>query len=575
MTEALTNHLWQSTVFGAMAWLLTLVLRKNHARARYWVWLAASVKFLIPFALLVEIGSHFGFRKTYFPAAAPLAVERFGPVFTPVLSASITSAKPHPISWLPILLGALWACGCAAVLLAWCVRWRRTARIIRTAEPLTEGREVETLRRLQSPIEIVSSNARFEPGVFGIRRPILLWPAGISERLADAQIEAILAHELSHVRRRDNLAAALHMLVEAVFWFHPLVWWIGARLMAERENACDQDVLRLESEPEVYAEGILKVCEYCLEAPLLCVSGVSGADLKKRIQGIMTHTLAHDLGWSRRLLLAVAGIAAIAAPIGIGLMNAPATEAQSVAANAPTAYTVASIKPNKSSDDRFMLRPMPGGGLTATAVTLKMLMGFAYGVFAYQISGGPAWIGTERWDIEAKSDAVQGQLPPAQSGALLRALIEDRFQLKVRRESKEMPVYELVVTKNGPKLKPNPDDPTKSQPSAMLGRGSGTFTNSSMAVLAARLSQQLGRPVIDRTDLKGGYDFTLEWTPASGEGGAELLGLPPRAEPPATGDSNGPSLFTALQDQLGLKLEPQKGPVDMIIIDHVARASEN
>jgi bla regulator protein blaR1 len=242
---------------------------------------------------------------------------------------------------------------------------------------------------------------------------------------------------------------------------------------------------------------------------------------------------------------------------------------------APTAYTVASIKPNKSSDDRFMLRPMPAGGLIATGVTLKMLMGFAYGVFAYQISGGPAWIGTERWDIEAKTDAVQERLPTPQSGALLRALIEDRFQLKIRRESKEMPVYALVVTKNGPKLKLNPDDPTKAKPSAMLGRGSGTFTNSSMAALAARLSEQLGRPVLDRTDLKGGYDFTLEWTPAPSEGGAELLGLPPRAEPPAAGDSNGPSIFTALQDQLGLKLEPQKGPVDMIIIDHVERPSEN
>lgn len=138
-----------------------------------------------------------------------------------------------------------------------------------------------------------------------------------------------------------------------------------------------------------------------------------------------------------------------------------------------------------------------------------------------------------------------------------------------------MPVYALVVTKSGPKLKLNPEDPTKAKPSAMLGRGSGTFTNSSMAVLAARLSEQLGRPVLDRTDLKGGYDFTLEWTPASGEGGAELLGLPQRAEPPAAGESNGPSIFTALQDQLGLKLEQQKGPVDMIIIDHVEKASEN
>jgi uncharacterized protein (TIGR03435 family) len=242
---------------------------------------------------------------------------------------------------------------------------------------------------------------------------------------------------------------------------------------------------------------------------------------------------------------------------------------------APTAYTVASIKPNKSSDDRFMLRPLPGGGLTATGVTLKMLIGFAYGVFAYQISGGPTWIGTERWDIQAKTDGVEGRLPPAQSGALLRALIEDRFQLKARRESKEMPVYALVVAKNGPKPKLHPSDPANAKPSAMLGGGSGIFTDSSMAGFAARLSEQLGRPVIDRTDLKGGYDFTLQWTPAPGEGSAESIGLPPRAEPPAPGDSNGPSIFTALQDQLGLKLESTKGPAEILIIDNVERPSEN
>ena len=322
MIEGITNHLWQSTLFGAMAGLLTLVLRTNHARARYWVWLAASLKFLVPFALLVTLGSHFGWRKAYLQAAPPIAIERFGPVFMPVISADITAVKPHPVSWIPVLLWSLWFFGCAAVLLAWYARWHRIAGIVRSAMQLSEGREVQTLRRLQAPIKIVSSNAHLEPGVFGILRPVLFWPAGISEGLTDAQLEAILAHELSHVRRRDNLAAAVHMLVEAVFWFHPLVWWIGVRLVEERETACDHEVLRLRNEPEVYAEGILKVCEYCLEAPLLCVSGVSGADLKKRIQGIMAHRVAHDLGRARKLLLAVAGITAIALPIGIGLTAA-------------------------------------------------------------------------------------------------------------------------------------------------------------------------------------------------------------------------------------------------------------
>ena len=146
-----------------------------------------------------------------------------------------------------------------------------------------------------------------------------------------------------------------------------------------------------------------------------------------------------------------------------------------------------------------------------------------------------------------------------------------------------MPVYALVVAKNGPKQKLHPAGSRELKPSEQLGGGSAVFTDGSMAGFAARLSMQLGRPVIDRTDLKGGYNFTLEWTPASGEGSAEAIGLPPQAEPQPPGESNGPSIFTALQDRLGLKLEPQKGPVDILIIDHpprmravgVERPSEN
>ena len=220
-----------------------------------------------------------------------------------------------------------------------------------------------------------------------------------------------------------------------------------------------------------------------------------------------------------------------------------------------------------------MLRTMPGGGLTATGVTLKMLIGFAYGVFAYQLSGGPAWIGTERWDIEARTDGVQGRLPRAQSDALLRALIEDRFQLKARRETKEMLFYALAAAKNLWILKAHSGSSEPSE--ARFGRGSATFSDFSMGRLAAYLAMQLGRPVIDRTGIHGSYDFSLEWTPAPGEGGPEAIGLPARAEISPPADSNGPSIFTALEEQLWLKLEPQKGPVDIIVIDHVERPSEN
>ena len=432
--------------------------------------------------------------------------------------------------------------------------------------------------------------------MFGILRPVLFWPAGISERLADAQLEAILAHELGHVRRRDNLTAALHMLVEAVFWFHPLVWWIGARLVAERETACDQDVLRLEREPEVYAEGILKVCEYCLAAPLLCVSGVSGADLKKRIQGIMAHGVAHDLGPARRLLLAAAGMAAIAAPIGIGLMNAPAGQAQSQTAPASRPqFEVASIKPAAPDQRGQFIRPSPGGRLNINNMPLKELIVLAWRIQPFQISGEPAWIESARYDISAKSEGnpKQDEIP-----LMLQSLLADRFQLKIHHETKELPVYALVVAgkdgKFGPRLNESkegsctPYDPSKPPPSPepgkpptlgchgiMMGPGGLTVGSAPMSEVMPVLSRVLGRTVVDRTGLKGNFDIRLEWTPDLGQFPPPPAGVPPGAPPIPQGDPNGPSIFTAIQEQLGLKLESQKGPVDILVIDHVERPSEN
>ena len=144
------------------------------------------------------------------------------------------------------------------------------------------------------------SRASLEPGIFGIARPVLIWPEGISARLDDAHVEAILAHEVGHVRRRDNLFAAIHMLVEAIFWFHPLVWFVGTRLVEEREVACDEEVLESGSAREVYAESILKICEFCVSSPLACVSGVTGADLKKRIVRIMSEGAVRKLDGSRK-----------------------------------------------------------------------------------------------------------------------------------------------------------------------------------------------------------------------------------------------------------------------------------
>ena len=161
-----------------------------------------------------------------------------------------------------------------------------------------------------------------------------MWPEGISRHLDDAQLDAILTHEIQHVHRHDNLAAGIHMVVEAIFWFHPLLWWLGARLVEERERACDEDVLELGSERQVYAEGILKVCEFCLASPLACMSGVAGGNLKKRMVYIMTERMFHKLNFGRKLLLSAVGLVAVAGPITFGLVTATPTRAQSAAGSA-------------------------------------------------------------------------------------------------------------------------------------------------------------------------------------------------------------------------------------------------
>src|SRR5256885_4156597 len=310
------NPLGQSMLFAITVGLLTLILRKNQARARYWLWLAASVKFLIPFSVLVGMGSHlpWSYGSARAQAGVYAAIDEVSRPFTqPTISviARVTpsTASPNLIRVLPALLAATWLGGFLVVLLVWYVRWRQISAAVRQALPLREGREVVALRRLErvgempQRIEVRLSRAALEPGIFGISSPVLLWPEGISGRLEDAHLEAILAHELWHVRRRDNLAAALHMVVEAIFWFHPLVWWLEARLMEERERACDEEVLELGSDRQVYAESILKICEFCVGSPLACVSGVTGADLKKRIARIMTGSFARKLDVSRKLLL--------------------------------------------------------------------------------------------------------------------------------------------------------------------------------------------------------------------------------------------------------------------------------
>ena len=221
-----------------------------------------------------------------------------------------------------------------------------------------------------------------------------------------------------------------------------------------------------------------------------------------------------------------------------------------------------------------MLRIEPGGRFEATGVPLKLLITEAYDVRDFQVSGGPPWIATDRWDLVAKADGVPDRIPMGQFKPMLAALIEDRFQIKTHRETKELPIYALVIDKKGSKLQANAGEPG---PQLRMGRGQLIGKKIPMAMVAQQLSQQLGRTVVDKTGLTGDFDFTLNWIPDPGQGGG-FFGPPPgpggsEGSPP--GDPNGPSIFTAVQEQLGLKLESEKGPVEILVLDKVERPTEN
>jgi len=220
-------------------------------------------------------------------------------------------------------------------------------------------------------------------------------------------------------------------------------------------------------------------------------------------------------------------------------------------------FEVASVKPS-GPNDQLMYRLQPGGRYIATGLTLKVLIANAYGVPEFRISGGPGWRDSDKYNIEAK---VGIPLPPwpdsnKQLSLMFQSLLEDRFKLALHRDTGEETVYELVVAKGGAKL-----TTAKADESPGFDMGPGRIR--SMAVpleyLATNLAYVLGRTVIDKTGLAGKHSYTVTYTPDDA--------------PPA--DANSPSIFTALQEQLGLKLESAKGPVELLVIDHAEKPDAN
>ncbi|HXE65295.1 MAG TPA: M56 family metallopeptidase [Bryobacteraceae bacterium] len=557
----IANHLWQSSGFALAGGLLAFVLRRNSPRVRYWIWLSASLKFLVPFALLVSVGS-------LIPRAAPHTVSVPFPLFpntviqiaAPLSAASdVTRAGPTELYWLPVALGVIWALGFLAITL---VRWRgwlRVRALLRAGTPI----------ELQIPVRALITPGAEEPGVVGFLRPVLVLPAQLLERLNARQLGAILAHELCHVRRRDNFFAAVHMVVEAIFWFNPLVWWIGSRMVEERELACDEEVLRTGCEPADYVEGILQVCRFYTESPLPCVSGVTGADVKKRLSAILAGTIALELSGAKKLTLATISVAVLTTPVLVGVLTAPVVRAQN--ATATVKFEVASIKLYKDDGvgDRGLhnsYRPQSVGFRCSLAFAIGDAYNFPVGriVGPGSLTKEALWGALQQiYDIEARAEEPVSK---AQLRLMMQSLLADRFKLTMHREARTSPVYKLTVAKDGPRM----EESKRNGDFNMSASNNGfVFTNAEMIRLSGFLTGRVDRTVVDQTDLKGLYNFNLKMPDDLREGAAGVKSDGISAESPSAGAFAGPL------KSLGLQLVAGTAPVDYLVVDHVESPSGN
>jgi uncharacterized protein (TIGR03435 family) len=456
------------------------------------------------------------------------------------------------------------------------------------------GNRIASRLGLASVIHIVELPHIDVPLVVGCLRPIVVLPIAALSSLHAAQVEAILAHELAHIRRHDYLVNLMQTLAETLLFYHPAVWWLSARIRDEREHCCDDVAVAVCGDPVGYATALAEL-EAWRSGAFGLAAAATGGSLLQRVQRILRVDVSDDSrtsSWTLGLII-FAGVSGLTFNV----------VAQTPVSSEPTLkFEVASVRENTSGDNKMSSQILPGGRYTAINIPPRLLIINSYRLQPQQLVGAPDWISAERFDIVAK--AAEEFVPPASSGGplqwqlMIRALLEERFKLKVHREPKEVDIYTLVVARAdgqlGPELKPSttdckalraarekagaPPEPPKPgerpQCGARVGFGELVAGGQPLLELVSLLAGTVGRSVVDRTGLTGNYDMHLKWTP-------DQLPLRPAGMPAdqplrVNGleiDPHGPSIFTALQEQLGLKLESTRGTIDALVIDHIERPS--
>jgi uncharacterized protein (TIGR03435 family) len=452
-------------------------------------------------------------------------------------------------------------------------------------------------------VEVRLHDAVPGPVTCGLIRPVVLLPVDARAWSRDDLCRALI-HELEHVRRADWVGQCAARVACAIYWFHPLVWMAWRELALEAERACDDAVVR-RADAGDYAGQLVGLARRLSEASHPPLPAMARArDLPTRVRAVLDHAQERGRAGAARLAVTVAvvmlTVAAIAPLRAVAQPQSAALVADDADPASLPSFEVASIRRNTSGEEERFFQRQPGGRFNVRNMPLRALITFAYDLQGFQLQGGPDWITADRFDIVAKAE---GDPEPVSLGSpggdplrlMLRSLLAERFNLVMHEETRELPIFELVVARRdgtlGPQLRPASVDCNEeaaarraaeragAPPRAGVApNGPGTcgltmnpvriaFGGMPLSALTGGLAGMVGRVVVDRTGLTGNWEFELKFAP-------DPARLPPGIDLPPIDDTL-PSLFTALEEQLGLKLEPSRGPVEVMVIDSVEQPEEN
>jgi len=611
LVDFLAASLVRPLSLAAVAWLALRLGRIRHPASQHAVWTAVLIG-LLTLPIVSVIAPHWSIpvlpEKQPPAIAAPFAPPvDYEPIAAeaPLVPASMPVAPQFPFR--SFLIVCCYVAGLLMMLayrsIGWVLLRRIVSRSTQSRAPwLRESADVST------------------PFAVGIMLPCVILPKGW--RAWDpGKRRAVLAHEFAHLRRRDALILALARFGKCLFWFHPLAWYLSRKLSNLAELACDAEALEKVSDPGQYSRILLEfaaaVNDSGSRVALPGLAMAASSNISRRIDHVFDlcnrapRRLARPaivLALIGAPLVCAAATFSIGSRIALPILSAPqapvppdaqlTAPTQTGAASAPNAlspkpkFEVASIRRGCDTPDN--LQSSSPGRLTLNCMRVKYLIQRAYdygdsndGGFPQlhmwtPIEGGPSWIDSAQNEFQITATAANGASTALMNGPMLQSLLEDRFKLKIHRETRQVPVFALVLGKGGPKFQASkPGDCLPYSPGLKLKSGeyvcdrvrlsmaiAGTkmsFRGASILTLARDLSYRLNRPVIDRTGLSGTFNINLEFEPDDDTPTLHHM-------PISLGGTN---IFTAVQEQLGLKLESTKGQGEFLVIDSVEMPTED